>query len=250
MLKYISGCLLSYETRLILANALPAPPIKHSIPDVIKAGWNYTIGANREKGENQCLTTWSTLTFSPSVQDLLDAPATEKEIQALLNWLDETVGEVSSQEVLASSQTHGQFPQVLSQRGGGHGLGKRTLGMHGCGEGKRSRGNNEGSRWEEIGGEVWQIGSDWASATAEVCSVFLAQIAPLLITSYTSCGPFTSCFFSTVPCFQTSADWLKALFTFAAHCSPLLYSTPHTGSPYALIIPESAPCCSQTREFQ
>lgn len=36
--------------------------------------------------------------------------------------------------------------------------------------------------------------------------------------------PFTPCFFSTILCFQTSADWLKALFIFAVLCSPLLYN--------------------------
>lgn len=72
--------------------------------------------------------------FSLSVQDLFDAPAAEKEIEALLNRLDKTVGKVSSQEVLASSQAHGHVPQVLSQRGGRHGLGKRTLGVHGSAE--------------------------------------------------------------------------------------------------------------------
>lgn len=91
--------------------------------------------------------------LSVSVQDLFDAPAAEEEIEALLNGLDETVGDVSTQEVLASSKTHGHVSQVLSQRGGGHGLGKRTLRMHGSGRGRggRSRGNKEGSRCEEIG---------------------------------------------------------------------------------------------------
>lgn len=71
--------------------------------------------------------------LSVSIQDLFDAPAAEEEIEALLNGLDETVGEVSTQEVFASSQAHGHVPQVLSQGGGGHGLGKRTLRMHGSG---------------------------------------------------------------------------------------------------------------------
>lgn len=71
------------------------------------------------------------LSLSLSVQDLFDAPAAEEEIEALLNRLDETVGKVSTHEVLATSQTHGHVPQVLSQRGGRHGMGKRTLGMHG-----------------------------------------------------------------------------------------------------------------------
>lgn len=74
------------------------------------------------------------LIYSLSVQDLFDAPAAEEEIEALLDRLDETIGKVSSQEVLASSQTHCHVPQVLPQRGGGHGLGKRTLGMHSSGE--------------------------------------------------------------------------------------------------------------------
>lgn len=48
--------------------------------------------------------------LSGSVQDLLDAPAAQKEIEALLNRLDKTVGEISTQEVLASSETHGHVP--------------------------------------------------------------------------------------------------------------------------------------------
>lgn len=102
-------------------------------PLQIKAGWNYTLGANGEKGK---INVWplDLLPLSLSVQDLFDAPAAEKEVEALLHRLDATVGKVSSHEVLASSQTHGHVPQVLSQRGGGHGLGKRTLGMHGSGE--------------------------------------------------------------------------------------------------------------------
>lgn len=84
-----------------------------------------------KKKKNQCLTT----TLSVSIQDLFDAPAAEEEVEALLNGLDETIGEVSTQEVFASSQTHGHVPQVLSQGGGGHGLGKRTLRMHGSGGG-------------------------------------------------------------------------------------------------------------------
>lgn len=74
------------------------------------------------------------LIYSLSVKDLFDAPAAEEEVEALLKRLNKTVGKVSSKEVLASSQTHGHVPQVLSQRGGRHGLGKRTLGMHGSGE--------------------------------------------------------------------------------------------------------------------
>lgn len=66
-----------------------------------------------------------------SVQDLLDTPAAEQEIQALLHRLDEAVGKVATQEALASSQTHRHVPKMLSQSGRGHGLGKRTLGVHG-----------------------------------------------------------------------------------------------------------------------
>lgn len=88
--------------------------------------------------------------MSVSVQDLFDAPAAEEEIQALLDWLNEAVGKVATQEVLASSQTHSHVPKVLSQRGRGHGLGKRTLGVHGCAR---------------------KIRSDLACASAGVCSV-------------------------------------------------------------------------------
>lgn len=69
--------------------------------------------------------------LSVSVQDLFYAPAAEEEIEALLHRLHEIVGKVSTQQVLASSKTHGHVPQVLSYSGGGHGLGKRTLRMHG-----------------------------------------------------------------------------------------------------------------------
>lgn len=62
--------LLSYETKLTLAIALPAPLIKHSNPDEIKAGWNYTVGANWERGKNQCLTTWYSLSQSVSPRSL------------------------------------------------------------------------------------------------------------------------------------------------------------------------------------
>lgn len=204
------------------------------------------------------MTTWSTQCPSPSIQDLFDAPAAEEEIEALLNRLNETVGKVSSQEVLAPAETHGHVPQVLSQGGGGHGLGKRTLGMHCSGE---ERGvikqKQEGGQSMKTGGEVWQIGLDPAHATAEICSVFPAPSAPLLITSYVNhrLPPFTSCVFQTLPCFQTFAGWLKALFTFAVYCSPLLCITTPPHSLWALTIPESAPfccslVCSQTGEFQ
>lgn len=120
-------------------------------------------------------------------------------------------------------------------------------------ERKRSRGIKEASRREEIGGDVWQVELDCASATVEVCFVFLAQLAPLLITSYTSCRlpPFTSCFFATVLCFQTSADWLKALFTFALHYSLLLYRTPHTlslrsNNPWISLLQEGSSSSSTT----
>lgn len=91
--------------------------------------------------------------LSPSVQDLLDAPAAEEEVQALLDRLYETIGKVSSQEVLASSQSHGHVPQVLSQGGGRHGLGKRTLRMHGSRVAKEQpgSGNREGKRWSMRG---------------------------------------------------------------------------------------------------
>lgn len=65
-----------------------------------------------------------------SVQDLFDAPAAQEEVEALFEGLDETVGDVSSQEVLASSESHGDVAQALPQ-GGWHGLGERTLGVHG-----------------------------------------------------------------------------------------------------------------------
>lgn len=67
----------------------------------------------------------------PSVQDLLNAPAAEEEVEALFQGLDEAIGDVSSQEILASSQAQGHVAQVLAQ-GGGHGLGKRSLGVHGA----------------------------------------------------------------------------------------------------------------------
>lgn len=53
------------------------------------------------------------LSLSPSVKDLLYTPAAEEEIKTLLNRLDETVGKIPTQEVLAPSETHGHVPQVL-----------------------------------------------------------------------------------------------------------------------------------------
>lgn len=85
--------------------------------------------------------------ISMSVQDLFDAPAAEEKIETLFHRLDKTVGKISSQEVLASSKTHCYVPQVLSQRGGRHGLGKRTLRMHGSSEEKeQSEGGNKQGR--------------------------------------------------------------------------------------------------------
>lgn len=82
-----------------------------------------------------------------SVQDLFDAPAAEEEIEAFLDRLDKTVGNVSSQEVLASSNTHSHVPQLLSQRGGGHRLGKRSLGMHGSREERADKGEEKAVKW-------------------------------------------------------------------------------------------------------
>lgn len=69
--------------------------------------------------------------LSDSVQDFFDAPAAEQEIEALFHRLDEAVGKVATQEILASTQTHSYVPEMLPQSGGGHGLGKRTLRVHG-----------------------------------------------------------------------------------------------------------------------
>lgn len=87
------------------------------------------------------------------------------------------------------------------------------------------RGKKEGSRWEETEGEVWQPGP-----VQQLSSVLCP--GPVRSSTYNLLNklwqpPFTSCFFLTVPCFHTSADWLQALFTVALHCSSLLYSTPH-----------------------
>lgn len=99
--------------------------------------------SQRRNSENRCTSTQWTL--FRSVQDLFDAPAAEDEVKALLDRLDETICKVSSQEVLASSQAHGHVSQVLSQRGGGQGLGKRTLGVHASAAdtGKLGRGKQE-----------------------------------------------------------------------------------------------------------
>lgn len=189
--------------------------------------------------------------LSLSVQDLFDAPAAEKEIEAFLNWLDESIGKVSSQEVLASSQAHGHVSQVLSQRGGGHGLGKRTLGVHGSRDGGRSDQTNatrsavDEKEWK-MSRDKWS--QDWTRATAEVCFVFLTRLTPLLITSYTNCkrSPLTSSIFPTVLWFQTCADRLKPLFTSAVLSSPVLNDASRTDS--ALNKPLLFQ--PQTREFQ
>lgn len=242
---YWSGKLLTYETRLILANALPAPLIKHSISDEIKAGWNYTIGANGETEENQ----WPLDLLSPSlsVQDLFDAPAAEEEIQALLNWLNETVGKVSSQEVLASSEAHGHVPQVLSQRGGGHGLGKRALGLHCSGEGRGEiRQKQDGGQLMRTGGEVWQIGLDPAHAN----SWDLLRVAGTVCSSTYNLLYELRVAFVHILCFLDSSllsniHWLiKGLVYLRCAVFPsFVYHHSPTHSLWALTIPESAPFC-------
>lgn len=120
--------------------------VSHSILDQVKAGWNYTKGAKEKKNK---INGWPCDLLSDSVQDFFDAPAAEQEIQALLHRLDEAVGKVATQQVLSSSQTHNHVPKMLSQGGGGHGLGKRTLRVHCC---------------------AGKVRSDLACAAAEVCS--------------------------------------------------------------------------------
>lgn len=113
--------------------------------------------------EKKKINVWPLDLLSGSVQDLFDAPAAQEEIEALLNRLDKAVGEISTQEVLAPSKTHSHVPKVLSQSGGGHGLGKRTLRMHGSEWGTTSRDDEEGSLWGRNGRRVWP---DWAPAAA------------------------------------------------------------------------------------
>lgn len=89
-----------------------------------------TLGAKGQSWKKNIINVWSRDPLSDSVQDFFDAPAAEQEIQAFLHRLDEAVGKVATQEVLASSQTHSHVPEMLSQSRGGHGLWKRTLRMH------------------------------------------------------------------------------------------------------------------------
>ncbi|KAI7806611.1 putative lens epithelial cell protein LEP503, partial [Triplophysa rosa] len=60
------------------------------------------------------------------VQDLFDAPATEQEVQALFERLDNPIGYISSQQILAMAHPQGRISQVLAQRGW-HGMGLRAL---------------------------------------------------------------------------------------------------------------------------
>lgn len=94
----------------------------------------------------------------------------------------------------------------------------------------------------EMAGESDQTGL--LQQRSALCSSW--QLAPLLITSYRKCRtpPFTSCLFSTVPCFSNNRWLIKR------PCLPLLLCAPlHTDSP---LIPESAlrchtVICSQNR---
>lgn len=66
------------------------------------------MGANGSKWKKKKkINVWP---LSGSVQDLFDAPAAQEEIEALLDRLDKTVGKISTQEVLAPSETHGHVP--------------------------------------------------------------------------------------------------------------------------------------------
>lgn len=112
---------------------------------------------------------WPLDLLSGSVQDLFDAPAAQEEIQALLNRLDKTVGEISTQEVLAPSKTHSHVPKVLSQSRGGHGLGKRTLRMHGSEREQQAETMRRAVCRGEMAGESDQTG---LLQQLEVCSVF------------------------------------------------------------------------------
>lgn len=145
--------------------------------------------SQREKKE-VWINVWPPDPLSASVQDFFDAPAAEQEIQALLHRLDEAVSKVAAQEVLASPQTHSHVPKMLSQSGGGHGLGKGALRVHGRARKPRS--------------DLWlDLCCGWARLWLPLPSRFL-----LLITSYRNrpTPPFMSCFFSIAPCFETTAD--------------------------------------------
>lgn len=177
--------LLSYETGFILAFAWNGRSItlfliKFKLDEI-------TLKEPKDKVGKKKINFWPRDVLSASVKDLLNAPAAEEEIQALLHRLDETVGKVSTQEVLSSSQTHSHVPKMLSQGGGGHGLGERTLGMH-CST-RRSD-------------QIWPV----VQLESALCPA--AQQPPLFITSYRNrtMPPFMSCFFSTVLCFKTCAD--------------------------------------------
>lgn len=63
------------------------------------------------------------------VQDLFDAPAAEQKVEALFKRLDNSIGHISSQQVLAMAHPQSCISQVLAQWGG-HGLGERTLWVH------------------------------------------------------------------------------------------------------------------------
>lgn len=73
-----------------------------------KTDGSYTVGANASKWKQKIKI--NVRPRSGSVQNLLDAPAAQEEIQALFDRLDKTVGEISTQEVLAPSETHGHVP--------------------------------------------------------------------------------------------------------------------------------------------
>ena len=64
-----------------------------------------------------------------SVQDLFNAPAAEQKVEALFQRLDDSVGNVPSQEVLSPAKAKSSVSQVLPQ-GGGHGLGQGPLWVH------------------------------------------------------------------------------------------------------------------------
>lgn len=75
----------------------------HSLLNKKKLALWEPMGVNGKKKIN----VWP---LSGSVQDLFDAPAAQEEIEALLDRLDKTVGKISTQEVLAPSETHGHVP--------------------------------------------------------------------------------------------------------------------------------------------
>lgn len=116
------------------------------------------------------------LSFSLSVQDLFNAPATEQKIKALFERLEETIAKASSQGVFALSQTHGQVPQALPQRCRGHGLGKRTLGMHGS---RRQLAHKRGKRKMSLTNTIGlSVSSSWD--LLHVTTTFVSSIYNLL----------------------------------------------------------------------